>query len=130
MYRINVASGTVTRISDNKVVAPASNTDDPDYLAYCQWANGGGVPVDDGFVSRVVPNTATPKNIRLALTRMGLRQNIEEFVAASDQDVKDTWEKAIEIRIDDPLIQALPMIIGVPWTTVEDAFILASSLGG
>ena len=34
MYTINIATGTVTRNSDGKQVAPAQSTDDLDYIEY------------------------------------------------------------------------------------------------
>jgi len=43
MYTINLNTGTVTRDSDNKVVSPVVNLDDPDYIEYNNWAKSGGV---------------------------------------------------------------------------------------
>jgi len=34
----------------------------------------------------------TPRQIRMALTRIGLRTTVEAAVAAGDQDLKDWWE--------------------------------------
>jgi hypothetical protein len=47
MYKINPDSGNVYRISDNKLVSPANNTEDPDFLEYNAWANKGNHPEED-----------------------------------------------------------------------------------
>lgn len=44
MYTLDVATGIVTRDSDGKQVAPCQSAEDPDFLSYQVWANGGGAP--------------------------------------------------------------------------------------
>jgi hypothetical protein len=44
MYTLNLADGTVTRTSDNKVVAPCQSPEDPDFLEYIDWINSGNDP--------------------------------------------------------------------------------------
>ena len=46
MYIINTSTGIVTRISDNKQVAPAQSTDDPDYVEYVAWVAQGNTPTE------------------------------------------------------------------------------------
>lgn len=43
-YTIRPAFGTVTRNSDGKVVAPCQSNQDPDFVAYVEWAEAGGQP--------------------------------------------------------------------------------------
>ena len=44
MYTLDLYSGVVTRDSDGKQVAPCQSVEDPDFLEYQAWANGGGAP--------------------------------------------------------------------------------------
>lgn len=46
MYIINTSTGIVTRISDNKQVAPAQSTEDPDYVEYVNWVAAGNAPTE------------------------------------------------------------------------------------
>ena len=44
MYTIILHLGTVTRDSDNKIVAPCESELDPDFRAYIDWVNEGNQP--------------------------------------------------------------------------------------
>ena len=44
-YTIILSEGTVTRMSDSKVIAPCQSDKDPDFLAYIEWVNAGNQPV-------------------------------------------------------------------------------------
>ena len=43
-YTIILDEGLVIRDSDGKQVAPCQSDQDPDFLAYNEWANAGGQP--------------------------------------------------------------------------------------
>ena len=45
MYEIRPSEGTVTRLSDGKVVAPCQSELDPDFLEYIEWVNAGNQPI-------------------------------------------------------------------------------------
>jgi len=44
MYEIRPSEGTVTRISDGKIVAPCQSDQDPDFRAYIDWVEAGNQP--------------------------------------------------------------------------------------
>lgn len=44
MYRLIQDEGVLIRLSDNKVVAPCSDYNNPDHLAYIAWTEEGGRP--------------------------------------------------------------------------------------
>jgi hypothetical protein len=44
MYTLDLHTGTVTRDADGKQVAPCQSAEDADFVAYQEWANGGGEP--------------------------------------------------------------------------------------
>lgn len=76
----------------------------------------------------VVPASVTPRQIRQALTRAGLRSNVEAAVAAGDQDTKDWYEFAIEFRRDSPVVAALGAALSVSDSAMDDLWLLADSL--
>lgn len=53
----------------------------------------------------------TPRQLCMALTRAGLRAQVEAAVATGDQDLKDWWEKSLSFERNHPqvvlMIQAL-----------------------
>lgn len=44
MYTLNEATGTVTRVSDGAVCAPAQSVDDPLFVEYAAWIAEGWTP--------------------------------------------------------------------------------------
>lgn len=57
--------------------------------------------------------TCSPWQIRKALNNQGLRQAVEDAVAAStDQDIKDAWEFAHEFRSDHPFVLTMGVALG------------------
>lgn len=72
-----------------------------------------------------VPESVTPKQIRLALNRLGMRDMVEQVVAAADRDTQDIWEFAQEIRRDDPMVVMLGEQFGAD---LDGLFILAATL--
>lgn len=53
LYTLDLSTGNVTRNSDGKQVAPCNDVNDPDYVAYVQYANSGGE------VTSISANTTT-----------------------------------------------------------------------
>lgn len=45
MYEVSISLGTVTRLSDGKIVAPCQSAEDPDFVAYINWVNAGNEPI-------------------------------------------------------------------------------------
>jgi hypothetical protein len=55
----------------------------------------------------------SPWQIRKALNNQGLRQGVEDAIAAStDQELKDGWEFATEFRSDDPFVLTMGAALG------------------
>jgi hypothetical protein len=67
--------------------------------------------------------TATARGIRLAMNELGLRDEIEAFVATQSRDVRDSWEYTTEFKIDHPFIKAAQLGL-VPPKTDEELFAL------
>jgi D-arabinose 1-dehydrogenase-like Zn-dependent alcohol dehydrogenase len=57
--------------------------------------------------------TCTPWQIRKALNALGLRQSVEDAIAAStDQNLKDGWQFATEFRSDDHFVISMGAALG------------------
>lgn len=75
-----------------------------------------------------VPKSASPRQIRQALTRAGLRAGVEAAVAAGDQDIKDWWEFATEFQRGNTHVAAMATALGVTSRQLDDLWTLAASL--
>jgi len=74
-----------------------------------------------------VPPEVTPWQMRRALNQLGLRAMVEAAVAAGDQDARDGWEFALEIRRDNPLLAGMAAALGMTDAQLDDLFRLAAS---
>ena len=70
----------------------------------------------------------SPLQARRALAQAGLRQAVEDWVAAQPQDVRDAWDYATQIRRDDPLIVAAGAALSLTQAQVDELFVLAETL--
>lgn len=75
-----------------------------------------------------IPRTVSPRQIRQALTRAGLRTSVEETVATGDQDIKDWYEFATAFERDNKYVVAMSVTLGVTEQQLDDLFILAGGL--
>ena len=76
----------------------------------------------------VVIPAVSPRQIRQALTRAGLRTSVEAAVAAGDQDLKDWWEFSTTFERLNPQVTAMGAALGVSDTQLDDLWTLASTL--
>lgn len=72
--------------------------------------------------------SVTPRQIRLALSQIGLRKEIEDWVDTQDIVVKDSWMFATEITRDNPLVIAACSAIGKTDEDLDALFALARTL--
>lgn len=75
-----------------------------------------------------VPKSVSPRQIRQAMTRFGIRQAVETAIAAGDQDIKDWYEFATEFERKHPMVDALATGLGVSERQLDDLFTLAGTL--
>lgn len=89
---------------------------------------------EDGVVRQVhdlvdlPPAPVTPRQIRLALSQIGLRAQIEDWVDTQDIAVKDSWMFATEIDRDNPLVIAACTALGKTEAELDALFALARTL--
>ena len=98
-----------------------------------------GLPVGIGwgyvggqFVAPVEPPApvapVTPRQIRMALTRAGLRAAVEAAVAAGDQDIKDWYEYSTLFHRENPLVDEMATAIGQTPAQIDALWELAAGL--
>lgn len=75
-----------------------------------------------------IPASVSPRQIRQALTRAGLRTSVEAAVTAGDQDTKDWYEFATAFDRASPVVAALGVALSVSPTQLDDLWTLAATL--
>ena len=72
--------------------------------------------------------SCSPRQIRQALTAVGLRTSVEAGIAAGDQDIKDWYAFATEFQRMHPAVLMLASALSVPDAQLDSLFELAASL--
>ena len=75
-----------------------------------------------------IPQVVSPRQIRLAMTQLGMRTQVESAVNAASQEVQDTYHYATEFRRDDPLIPPLAKQLGITDAQIDQLWSLATTL--
>lgn len=75
-----------------------------------------------------IPVSVSPRQIRQALSRAGLRTAVESAVAAGDQDTKDWWEFATEFERTHPMVVGMGAALGQTALQLDSLFTLAATL--
>lgn len=73
------------------------------------------------------PQVVSPWQMRRALNQLGLRAAVEGAIVNADQDTKDGWEYASEIRRDNPLIIGMATALGLGDAELDHLFLTAAS---
>ncbi len=105
---------------DAFIDAPA----DFDVLRLSEYTYDGGVLT----LPPPIPAPISPRQIRQALTRAGLREAVETAVLAGDQDTKDWWEFATVFERDNAQVVAMGDALGVSEQQLDELWALGASL--
>lgn len=70
----------------------------------------------------------SPRQIRQALTRAGLRASVEAAVAAGDQDLKDWYEFSTAFERNNSQVVAMGVALGVSSSALDDLWALGAQL--
>ena len=90
----------------------------------------GEYRVVNGEIAPLAPSIliATKYKFRLALLNIGLLDDIESFIAVTeDKAVKIAWQYADEYRTDDPLVLGMGYALGKTEEEIRAVFELANS---
>lgn len=69
-----------------------------------------------------VPASVSPRQASLALLAAGLLDTVESAVAAAPKAVQIDWQRATEIRRDNPTLAAVSAQLGLTDAQVNDLF--------
>ncbi|MDO8980541.1 MAG: hypothetical protein Q7V17_15040 [Afipia sp.] len=86
------------------------------------------IPAIPLYIPPAIPRTVTPRQARLALFNAGLLDAVQAAVDVAGGATKITWEYAMEISINDPLIASLAQSLELSQEQVEGLFIQAKDL--
>ena len=123
MYKLQ--STSILRLSDG-----TSIPQDPanvDYAAYIAWVEAGNTP-EPADIPPVVYPELTPRQIRMAITRINMREIIESAVAAGDQDLKDWWEFSTGFERTHPEVIKMQQALSIPDESIDALWNLGASL--
>lgn len=122
-------------IENNKIVNIAvSDTALSDNWIELQDGFGIGDNYSNGVFSKAevvveIPQALTPRQIRMQLTKEGLRQQVEDTVANSnDYALKDWWEYSLDYKRDNPILIDMAAQLGLTDEQLDEMFIEASKL--
>ena len=106
---------------------------DEDSFAYLLPAGSVAISDAEAEALRPVPPPApitpiSPRQIRMALTRAGIRQAVEDAVAAGDQDLKDWWEFSTTFERSNAQVTAMAAALGVSESSLDDLWNLGATL--
>lgn len=126
MYQFT-QSTSVIRTSDGAFIpADLGNTD---WQAYQAWLAAGNTPTPYTLPpAPAVPQSLTPRQIRLALSQMGYRERVEAAVAAGPLALQDAWNHALEFVRDDPGVLQMLAAVGATPEQADQLWTLGATL--
>ena len=115
--------------------APDNSLHFLDDLSYADLLPQGSVPITDEEAEALrpakvpaAPPVLTPRQIRMTLSRAGLRDEVETAVAAGNQDIKDWWEFSTAFERNHPEVLDMQAALSVPDSTLDALWALGASL--
>lgn len=103
--------------------------------AFVHLLPAGCVPITDEEAQALSPVAPpppiapiSPRQIRQALTRAGLRAAVEAAVAAGDQDLKDWYEFSTAFERLNPQVVAMGEALSVSPASLDDLWTLGAQL--
>lgn len=127
-YRVSIQAGTVTRIADGVVIAPTSDDQNPDYLAYRAWLSEGNEAEVVNEPEADPPIRIDAYQLREALNQLGLRATIESLVNQGSQTLRDMWEYKTEYHSDHPEVLNLGAAVGKTPDEIRQVFLFAAGI--
>lgn len=123
-------------IIENGIVINTIEVDSLDFLPNLVEATEGGIGwAYDGVnftaplpTPEPIPQSLTPRQIRLQLTALGLRQAVEDWVATQSIDIKDWWEFSLSIDRDNQMLIDAATHFGLTGEQLDQLFIEAAKL--
>jgi hypothetical protein len=111
-----IITGTIVEIYDTEIVETQTgrNRTDED--------------IQESLINLRKNMSVTPLQIRRALRKKDLLNDIMTYINSSSEEIIEAWEYAIQIDRMNPLIIEASNILGISDDTLDDIFVLASKL--
>ncbi len=119
MYKLT--QGWPQNLENGSFVNPETNA------GYLAWIAEGNTPEPADPIP-VPPIIVTPRQIRQALTRLGLRAQVEAAVSVGDQDFKDWWEFSTQVEENHQMVTDMAQLLGIGGTELHALFLLGAEL--
>lgn len=94
---------------------------------YLAWLAEGNMP-EPADAAPIVHPSLTPRQIRQALTRAGLRTEVEAAVAAGSQDLRDWWEFSTSFERMHPEVIGMQKALSVTDESLDLLWALGATL--
>lgn len=98
-----------------------------DYPLQAGWTLGDPLVHPLPTISSV-PESVTPRQLKLALYKAGILDTIESFVANQNRPAQISWDEAIEFLRGDPMLDSMAAAFGLTAAQVDAIFVSASAL--
>lgn len=84
--------------------------------------------IDPSTLPPQVPDSVTPRQVRLLLLQQNLLTEVEALIAQQDEATKISWQYASEFRRNDPLLNQLAQNLNLTQEQIDQFFISASAI--
>lgn len=123
MYKLTENPDVIIRLEDGANIPRGHRWFDD----FEEWVAAGNTP-KPADKPPVVYITVSPRQIRQALTRLSLRDQLEAAVVVGGQEIKDWWEFSTAVEENHPMVVLMATSLGVSDEDRHSIFELAQSL--
>ena len=129
MYRINIITGNIHRISDNFIISPPY--DIPEYLEYADWINSGNSPEEFAETPLApVPESVSKFQAKAALLQNNLLDDMETLIndPNTSRIIKLAWQDAQVFYRNSPTVTTIAQSLNLTDIELDNLFRLAASI--